>query len=203
MNPLIAAEAAGAASRDKASNSQIMLGLQDQLAAAQGQAKADRAQGVMAAQGQNNALDQQRFANQGNLLSMLAQMQASNPNAPTLTNAEARARIAEINSQSALARARAQDLVSGATSAGAKVNIGDVFDKVASSLNIPSGSSNLPQGTSLGGVAHLIGSALIGEGVPKSDPRYQRLAQSILALFRDSNGNPLSVPASWFGPNTQ
>lgn len=203
MDPLLRAEATGAASREKGSNSQALLDLQDKLAAAQGQAKADRAGGVMGATDKNNALAQQRFANQGNLLSILAQMQAADPNANTLANAKTKAQIGEINAQAARARAAALHLVNGSsTPKQTKASLGDLTAQIGGIAGIGA-DHRVPQGMSVGGIAHLVGTTLQSAGIPKSDPRYQRIAQTIMGSFLDSDGNPLNVPPGWFGPNTQ
>jgi hypothetical protein len=201
MDPLLRAEAVGAASREKASNSQALQTLQDSLAQAQGQAQADRATGIMGATDKNNALAQQRFANQGNLLSTLSQMQAADPNAPTLANAKTKAQIGEINAQAARARATAQHLVTGSPKQ-AKASLGNLTAQIAGIAGVGT-DHRIPAGMSLGGIAHLVGSTLQTAGIPKSDPRYQRIAQTIMGSFLDPNGNPLSVPGGWFGPNTQ
>jgi hypothetical protein len=204
MDPLLRAEAVGAASKEKAANSQSLADLADKLASARGQATSDRAQGVMSAQDKNNALAQQRFANQGNLLSMEAQLQAADPNANTLDNAKTRAQINEINAQAARARAAAQHLVSGASSPTKlkSANIGNLAEQIGGIAGIGI-DHRLPAGMSIGGLAHLVGSTLITAGIPKTDPRYQRIAQTIMGSFLDPNGNPLNVPPGWFGPNTQ
>jgi hypothetical protein len=205
MDPLLRAEAVGAASREKASNSQTLADLADKLAAAQGQAKADRAGGVMGATDKNNALAQQRFANQGNLLSTLAQMQAADPTAPgnQLATAKTQAQINEINAQTARARAAALHLVNGASTSPklTKANLGDLAQQIGGIAGIGL-DHRLPEGMSIGGVAHLVGTTLQSAGIPKSDPRYQRIAQTIMGSFLDPNGNPLNVPAGWFGLNT-
>lgn len=210
MNPLLAAEARGQMSKEKASNQQTLLDLQDKLAAANGQATADRAQGVMQAVDKNNALGQQGFANKGNLLSMLMSMQAANPNANTPANQLASAKVAQALAAAGLSKAKATAIANGmgpngtgSTKSPTKVDLGGVFQHVAGMLNIPNGSVNLPANTSLGGVAHMVGSALQAAGIAKTDPRYQRLAQTILNSFKDANGNPLQIPGGWFGPNTQ
>jgi hypothetical protein len=205
MDPLLRAEAVGAASREKGSNSQALLDLQDKLAAARGQAQADRAGGVMGATDKNNALAQQRFANQGNLLSTLAQMQAADPNstANTLSTAKTKAQINEINAQTAKAKAAAMHLVNGSsTPKQTKASLGDLTAQIGGIAGIGA-DHRLPPGMSIGGVAHLVGTTLQSAGIPKSDPRYQRIAQTIMGSFLDPNGNPLNVPPGWFGPNTQ
>ena len=201
MDPLLRAEATGAASREKGSNSQALLDLQDKLAAAQGQGRADRAGGVMGATDKNNALAQQRFANQGNLLSTLAQMQASDPNAPTLANAKTKAQIGEINSQAARARAAAQHLVGGA--AAPKYDLQAAANRTAGLLGVGADANGqLPAGTSVTKLAYTIGSVLEGMGLKKGTPDYQRAAQTLISNFRDPSGNPINVPGSWFGPNS-
>lgn len=77
MNPLLAAEARGMMMKDKAANSQALMDLQAKLAAARGQSTADSAAARAAAIAANNSLDQQRFSNKGNLLDIMAQMQAA------------------------------------------------------------------------------------------------------------------------------
>lgn len=204
MDPLLRAEAAGAASREKGANSQALLDLQDKLAQAKGQATADRATGVMGAVDKNNDLAQKRFANQGNLLSLLAQMQAADPNANTLDNAKTRAQIAEINAQAAKARAAATHLVSGASTSPklAKASLGDLTAQIGGIAGIGA-DHRIPAGMSVGGIAHLVGTTLQSAGIPKTDPRYQRIAQTIMGSFLDPNGNPLNIPPGWFGPTTQ
>lgn len=194
--PLLEAEARGAQAREKAQNSQELLDLRDRLSQAQGQAKSDRAAAVLQALDKNNALAQQRFANQGNLLSMLAQFQAVNPESDALKNKKLLAEIAKINAQTNAIKHPTTKATSPA-----KVNLGDIVGQVAGSLGVGS-DHRLPEGLSIGGVAHLVGSALQAAGISKKDPRYQRLGQSIMATFLDHNGNPLQIPAGWFGPNT-
>jgi hypothetical protein len=205
MNPLLAAEARGAQSRERGANSQALLDLQDKLAQARGQATADRAQEVMGAVDKNNSLAQQRFANQGNLLSTLAQMQAADPNNPAtaLDRQKTQAQINEINAQAARARASAQHLVTGgSTTKQAKASLGDLTAQIGGIAGIGS-DHRIPAGMSVGGLAHLVGTTLQSAGIPKTDPRYQRIAQTIMGSFLDPNGNPLGIPAGWFGPNTR
>src|SRR5947209_11031540 len=99
----------------------------------------------MAASEKNNSLAQQRFANQGNLLSILSQMQASDPNANTLSAAKTRAQINEINAQAARAQASAQHLVSGATTAQTpNINLASVAQNVANMAGIYDTARRLP-----------------------------------------------------------
>lgn len=191
LDPLLAAEARGQMSREKASNSQALADLKDRLAQAQGAEASDRAQGVMAATDKNNSLSQQRFANQGNLLSILSQMMSVDPTYNGLRDAKLAAQIDAINHPAAK------------TPSSKSASLGDITMQVAGMLGMPAGSMKIPNGTSVGGLAHVIGSALQAAGIPKSDPRYQRLGQTIINSFLDPNGNPLRIPTSWFGPTTR
>jgi hypothetical protein len=101
MSPLLAAEARGDMSKTQAANQQAKLVLQQQLAQARGQETADRSTAETAAQGQNNSLTQQAFANKGNVLSTIAQMQAIDPNKNYLADQRTQA---EINADNARTR---------------------------------------------------------------------------------------------------
>jgi hypothetical protein len=190
MNPLLAAEARGQMLKDKAANSQALMDLQAQLAAARGQATADAANARGNAIGTNNSLAQQRFADKGNLLGIMAQMSASGQKS-ALTAAQIQEMLA-----------RAHHYATPTAPKTASVNLNNLQNQVASTLGVGT-DHRLPANTNLGGVAHLVGTVLQAAKVPKTDPRYQRLAQTILASFLDSNGNPLQIPAGWFSPNTR
>ena len=191
--PLLAAEARGAQSREKASNSQTLLDLKNQLAQAAGQTQADYAQGLMAATDKNNELAQQRFANQGNLLSTLAQMQAVDPNATALSDAKTKAEIAKLVAQTnAIKNPTAK---AGSTP---KFDLLRAADGVGSLLGV--GTDHLlPEGVSVTKLAYTIGSQLQGLGLKKGTPEYQRAGQTLISMFKDGNGNPIVPPASWFG----
>lgn len=200
MAPLLAAEATGAKSQEKGSNQAALLQLLQQRAADQGKAVTDRATGVASAIGANNGVDQQRFADQGNLLSTLAQVAAVDPNAAPMKDAELQSIIDENNAKAhAIATGGS---VSGRAAAPKTVNLGSVTANVTNMLGVGS-DRKLPKGTSLGAVARLIGSQLQAEGIQKTDPRYQRLAQTIIGSYLLPDGSGVNVPAGWFGPNTQ
>lgn len=194
MDPLLAAEARGQMSKEKASNAQALTTLKDQLAAAQGQGEADRAQGVMAAQDKNNAIGQQTFANKGNLLSTLAQLLAVDPNANTLKDDQTVAQIDKILAQTkAISNPRTKvptkvDLASAGSSVGGLLGVGP--------------DHKLPPDVSPAKLAYTIGSQLQALGFTKGTPEYQRYGQILISMFKDPNGNPLSVPRNWFGPGS-
>lgn len=198
--PLLAAEATGAKTNETNSNQQALLQLLQQQATDQGNATAARATGVASAIGSNNGVAQQNFANQGNLLSTLAQVASVDPNAAPLKDAEVQSIINE-NQAKAQAIASGKS-ATGTTPAPTKVNLGSITANVTNMLGVGS-DQRIPKGTSLGAMARLIGSQLQAEGITKSDPRYQRLAQTVMGSYRMPDGSGINIPASWFGPNTQ
>lgn len=194
--PLLAAEARGAQSKEKAANSQTLLDLENQLATAQGQAKSDRAAAVLGVLGKNNELAQQRFANEGNLLSTLAQMQAVDPNQTGLADAKTLAEIAKIKAQT-------KSILNPTTkaAAGAKYDLASAGNSVAGLLGVGT-DHKLPAGVSVTKLAYTIGSQLQGLGLKKGTPEYQRAGQTLISMFADANGNPIVAPRGWFGPRS-
>lgn len=194
MSPLLAAEARGQMSREKASNAQALQQLRDRLGQAQGQAQSDRAQGVMAAQDKNNALGQQRFANEGNLLSTLSQLLAVDPTANSLDNAKT---VAEINKIMAQTNA----IQHPGTKVPTKVDLAQAGNSIAGLLGVGP-DHKLPPDVSPTKLAYTIGSQLQALGFTKGTPEYQRYGQQLISMFRDPNGTPFAVPRSWFGPGS-
>lgn len=199
MNPLIAADARGRGLAEKASNSQVLQALQDKLATDKGAATATAASGAATARDSNNQLVQQRFADRGNLLSVLAQMQAVDPNSAPLKDALLQAEIGKTNSGTL--KNLGLTTPTGSNRAPKNIDLGSATKTVAGIVG--ANGNKLPANTSLGGVARLIGTQIQAMGIPKSDPRYQRIGQTILNSFVDAAGNPLNVPPGWFGPNTK
>lgn len=202
MAPLLAAEATGAKTTEKTGNQAALLQLMQQQAADKGKAVADRAAGVASAVGTNNGVEQQRFADQGNLLSTLAQLKAVDPNANPLKDARLQAMINETNARTQAIQSGRGVNGTGASSKLTKANLGSLTAQVNGIANIGA-DHRIPAGMSVGGVVHLVGSALQAAGISKTDPRYQRLAQTIMGSYLDSNGQPLNIPGTWFGPNTK
>jgi len=99
MNPLLAAEARSQQINEKGTNSKALQALQDSLATARGDATAARASAVGSVVDKNNALEQQHFANRGNVLSTLSQLAAADPNSQVLKDALTTARINETNTR--------------------------------------------------------------------------------------------------------
>lgn len=196
MSPLLAAEATGAKTSEKATNQATLLQLLQQQATDQGKAQADRATGVASAVGQNNGVEQQRFADQGNLLSTLAQMSAVDPTNQNLKNALLQAQIAKTRAQATATTSKI-----GAAGAVPKVDLAKAGNSIAGLLGV--GTDHvLPQGTSQTKLVYTIGSQLQGMGLKKGTPEYQRMGQTLLAMFKNADGTPIVAPASWFGPKS-
>lgn len=194
MNPLLAAEATGAASKEKASNAQALLDLQDKLAAAQGQATADRANGAAGAQDKNNALGQQRFANKGNLLSTLAQMAAVDPNANALNDA---LKVAQINRTDA----QTGKILTGTTGSGHvyKIDVGAASGSLASHLGYPqnqTGQYVVPTNEHERLAGNIAG-YLVSQGFHPGDGSFKTIGDTIFNGFVDQHGRPLVAPPSW------
>lgn len=190
MNPLLAAEARGQMAKEKASNALSLQGLKTQLAQARGQATADRAQGVMAAQDKNNAIDQQDFANQGNLLSTLTQLMAVDPNATALKDAKSVAEIKQI-------LARTRKLNNPTTTQPTRVNLSTAY---AALKQLSGGSLTPGQAIPTGqhaALAQNIATVLASMGITKSNPLYKQIGDQIFGSFVDQHGRPLVAPPNW------
>jgi hypothetical protein len=190
LNPLLVAEARGQMSREKAANSQALLGLQDQLAQARGQATADRAQGVETATDKNNGLAQQRFANQGNLLSILSQMMAVDPNQGFLNDAKSVAEISKIIAQT-------KKINNPTAKQPNTLNLSTAYR----ALQQLSGGSLTP-GSAIPTDQHValaqnIATVLQSMGIAKSNPLYKAIGDQIFGSFVDQHGRPLVAPPSW------
>ena len=196
MNPLLAAEATGAMSRDKASKAQELQTLRDQMAQAQGQARADRAAGMSGAIDKNNALGQQRFADQGNLLSTLGQMQAVDPNEVGLKDAKLAAQIDQI-------RAGTAKTASGLASAAAKaqkMDIGNTTREIIDHLgygSIPTTGQAIVPTSDHQRLATTIGAFLRSQGLRPGDGQFKKIGDAILGSFVDEHGRPIQPGAGW------
>lgn len=198
MAPLLTAEARGSMSRESASHQQVLLDLQDKLAQARGQSKSDRAGAVMGVTDRNNSLGQQRFANEGNLLSTLAQLQSVDPQSAGLKDKVLQARIAEIK-----ARTNHLNNPTAKPDTMPGVDLQAAGTRVAGLLGMSNDPNHqLPEGTSPTKLAYTIGSVLQGMKLKKGTPEYQRMGQTLISMFKDSSGNPVVPPQSWFGPGS-
>jgi hypothetical protein len=193
MSPLLTAEARGASSKESATSQQALLDLQDKLAQARGQATADRATGVAGATDRHNALGQQHFANEGNLLSTLAEMNAADPATAGLKDAKLKAQIWAIQHPGAAHPGKA--------ASAPHVDLANVGNSVASLLGVGT-DHKLPAGVSPTKLAYTIGSQLQSLGFKRGTPEYQRYAQQLMSVFNDANGDGLKPPRSWFGPGS-
>lgn len=210
MDPLLRAEAVGAASREKAANSQTMLDLQDKLAAARGQGASDRAQAVLAVLDKNNALSQQRFANEGNLLSTLAQLQSIDPNTAGLKDAQLKAEIAKLQAEAGYSKAKATAIATGTMGVngglGGKTLTPDRIDPTSAAISVTkglglatdqnTGAPIVPQGME-NSVATHIGAYLRGLKLSPSNPNFKKIGDAILSMFVDQNGQPLQAHPDW------
>ena len=192
MNPLLAAEGRGAMSRDKATQSQSLLALQDQLAQAQGQGKADRAAAGAGALDKNNALSQQGFANQGNLLSTLAQMQAVDPNEAGLKDAKLAAQIDAIRTGTAAKLA-------GGAGRASRIDLASAIKGIYNQLGYAgnaAGQGVVPTNDHAR-LAGAISAYLRSQGFRPGDGQFKKIGDSLFAGFVDEHGRPLVAPSSW------
>jgi hypothetical protein len=194
MDPLLAAEARGSMSKEHATNSTALLDLQDKLAQARGQATSDRATGVASATDKNNALGQQGFANKGNLLSILAQMQSANPDKNYLGNTLTQAKIDETN-------ARTKAIISGKTGSGHvyKIDVAKSTQGIINHLGYavnPSGQAVVPTSDHVR-LAQTIGTFLRSQGFKPGDGEFKKIGDGIFAGFVDQHGRPLQAPSGW------
>ena len=194
MNPLLAAEARGSMSKEKATSQQQLLALQDQLAQAQGQSKADRASGMAGARDKNNALGQQRFANRGNLLSILAQMNAADPNATALDNALTAAKVNNLN-------AKTSQILTGKTGSGHvyKIDMAKAISGIYNQLGYAGNSAGqgvVPTNDHLR-LAATIGAYLRSQGFRPGDGQFKKIGDALFSGFVDQQGRPLVAPPTW------
>ena len=195
MDPLLAAEARGSMSKEHATNSAALLDLQDKLAQARGQATSDRAGGVASATDKNNALGQQGFANKGNLLAILAQMQSVDPLAAGLKDAKLAAEINRLQNP-------APEATSPATRKGIVQTIAqNVIGTFGLSLSPDNanGTGGLPVVPTNGHaqVAQLIGNYLVRFGIKRGSPEFKQIGDQIFSTFIDQHGRPLASPPNW------
>lgn len=187
MAPLLAAEARGRASKEKAGNQATLADLTDKLALAAGQAKSDRAGGVATATDKNNALGQQRFANEGNLLSTLAQMQAVDPESANLKNAKLKAQIWAIQHPGA-----AHPPKGGVKTP--KIDLGKTTSTVGNLMGLANTTVSMGQHERL---ATTIGSVLTSQGIKRGTPLFKQLGDQLFGTFVDEHGRPLVAPHGW------
>jgi hypothetical protein len=195
MDPLLAAEARGSMSKEKATSQQALLALQDQLAQAQGQAKSDRASGMAGARDKNNALGQQRFANKGNLLSTLAQMAAVDPNKSALDDALTAAKVNNLN-------AKTVQVMSGKTGSGHvyKIDIPKAAVGIIQHLGYTQTNSNgqvMVPSNEHTRLATTIGAFLKSQHIMPGDGSFKAIGDAIFNSFVDQQGRPLQAPATW------
>jgi hypothetical protein len=194
MNPLLAAEARSKQVDERGSNSKALQALQDSLATARGQATADRAGAVGTANDKNNAIDQQRFANKGNLLSTLGQMASADPNSNVLKDALTAAKINQTN-------ARTQQIVSGKTTTGKsyKIDIGKATQGIINQLGYQVGPNGQPVAAPGDHVrlATTIGAYLRSQGFRPGDGQFKKIGDAILGSFIDTSGRPIQPGQGW------
>jgi len=196
MNPLLAAEARGQMLKDKAANSQALMDLQAQLAAARGQATADAANARGNAIGTNNSLAQQRFADKGNLLGIMAQMSAAGQKSQ-YTAAQIQHLMNENSPGAAYTTsyARAKGAADArAAAAGTKVDVNKTADNVMKALGLT--DQTVPTASHLA-LAHQIGAQLRAQGLKPADPNFKKIGDALFGMFVDQHGRPLVAPPNW------
>jgi hypothetical protein len=195
MNPLLAAEARGQMLKDKAANQEALLALQQQLAEARGQAKSDAATARGNAIGTNNSLAQQRFADKGNLLGLLGQMDASGLKTE-YTAAQIQHLMNEGNPASAYATSYARDRAAADVKAavgGTGIDPTKVATAAASSIGLSSPTVPTNMHSQL---AKAIGVNLRRYLSP-NDKRFKAIGDALFGMFVDEHGRPLVAPPDW------
>lgn len=194
MNPLLAADARSRQIDEKGTNAKALQALQDSLAQTKGQATADRAGAVGTAVDKNNSIAQQRFANQGNLLSTLTQFAAADPNSNALKDALTVAKINQTN-------AKTNQIVSGKTTTGKtyKIDVGKATQGIITHLGYqvsPTGQPMVPTNDHVR-LATTIGAFLRSQGFKPGDGQFKKIGDAILGGFVDQHGRPISPGAGW------
>jgi hypothetical protein len=197
MAPLLAAEARGGMVRERASNQTTLQQLQDQLAEARGQGTSDRASAVMGVTEKNNALGQQGFANRGNLLSVLAQMQAVDPNSAGLKDKLLQAQIQQTGARTN----RINHPVFKPAGSGAMPKVDTQKATQAIITNLGYGSQDgvhatVPPGDHVR-LANQIAGYLKAQGFRPGDGRFKAIGDAIFSNFVDTHGRPLQAPPTW------